>query len=191
MGSNQHRYALKTNWRLMLAFKFAMTLALVAGTAITAVPEDSPSSPHGVQETRRDKDGATVHEAPSPNQQASASASRVVYIVSWRLNGNNSWPGYRGKLWVDKANGQVRRLTRVASKENGDIDAWVPYVKVATEINYGEVDIAGLGKFLLPVRSEMVSCERGMPACNHNVLTFKNCCKFAAKSRILTDSPQP
>ncbi|MBZ5511878.1 MAG: hypothetical protein LAN70_12010 [Acidobacteriia bacterium] len=108
---------------------------------------------------------------------------------AWRINGRESLPGYHGTLWVDKTTGQLRRLTRESSKD--EVESWTHYVLVANDIRYDAVDIAELGKFFLPVRSELMSCERGMTFCNRNVLTFKNCRKFSAKARIITDAPEP
>ena len=109
---------------------------------------------------------------------------------AWHLNDKDVVPGYHGSIWVDKATGQMVRMTRVSQSSTGEIDSSVPYTYVGNETVYSEVTIQGLGKFYLPVLSQLVSCERGMNICKRNILTFKACRRFAAKSRIITDSPQ-
>ncbi len=108
---------------------------------------------------------------------------------AWHINNKEIVPGYHGSIWVDKATGHMVRMTRVSEASAGEIDASVPYTYVGSETVYSEVAISGLGKFHLPVMSQLVSCERGMNICKRNLLTFKDCRKFAAKSRIITDSP--
>lgn len=108
---------------------------------------------------------------------------------SWRLNNREVVPGYHGTILVDKASGQLVRITRIAEASAHEIDSSVPYTFVGSEVDYSEARIAELGKFFLPVKSQLVSCERGVKICHRNVLTFKNCRKFAAKSRIITDAP--
>ena len=64
---------------------------------------------------------------------------------------------------------------------------------VEVTIDYSEVPIGDLDTFLLPSRSETNVCDRhnsGL-SCGKNVVVFDDCRKFAAKSRILTDNPQP
>jgi hypothetical protein len=45
-------------------------------------------------------------------------------------------------------------------------------------------------RFLLPVHSEDLSCERGTSDCNRNVIEFRNYKKFGADTSITFDSPQ-
>ncbi len=107
----------------------------------------------------------------------------------WRLNNKVVVPGYHGSIMVDKSTGQLVRMTRISEAAANEIDPSVPYTSVYSETVYSPVEISGLGKFQLPVKSQLMSCERGVTICKRNVLTFKDCRKFAAKSRIITDSP--
>ena len=109
----------------------------------------------------------------------------------WRLDEKVFRPGFHGSIWIEKTTGRLLRLTREARAALQEIDSWLPYVAVASDTWYGEVEVSGLGKFFLPVRSQLVSCARGIRICNRNVLTFRNCRKFAGKARIITDAPQP
>ena len=106
----------------------------------------------------------------------------------WKLGEKVFQPGFHGRIWIEKTTGRLLRLTRDARSSLQEIDSSVPYVVVVSDTWYSEVEISGLGKFFLPVRSELVSCQQGKRTCNHNILTFRSCRKFAAKSRIL-DSP--
>lgn len=106
---------------------------------------------------------------------------------SWRVAGVVYFPAYHGSIWIDKTTGQLRRFTEEASQ----IDRWVGYTAVFKDTEYAGVQISELGKFVLPVRSRAEGCERGMPFCSVNVLTFYTCRKFAAKAKIVTDHPQP
>jgi hypothetical protein len=109
----------------------------------------------------------------------------------WKLDGREFKPGYHGRLWVESESGRLRHLTRKANSTPDEIDPWVGFTSISFDITYDDVEIPVLGRFLLPVRSELVSCQRDIPGCKHNVLTFHNCRKFAGKARIITDSPQP
>jgi hypothetical protein len=106
---------------------------------------------------------------------------------SWRVASVVYFPAYHGSIWIDKTTGQLRRFTEEASQ----IDHWVGYTALFKDTEYAGVQISELGKFVLPVRSLAVGCERGMPFCSENVLTFYACRKFAAKAKIVTGDPQP
>ena len=106
---------------------------------------------------------------------------------SWRVAGIEYFPAFHGSLWIDKTTGHLRRFTEEASR----IDHWVGYTALLKDTEFASVEISELGKFMLPVRSRAVGCQRGLPDCSENVLTLHTCRKFAAKARIVTDDPQP
>jgi hypothetical protein len=106
---------------------------------------------------------------------------------SWRVARVEHFPAYHGSIWIDKTTGHLRRFTEEAS----EIEHWVGYTAMSKETEYAGVQISELGTFVLPVRSRAVGCERGMPFCSENVLTFYTCRKFAATAKIVTDDPRP
>jgi hypothetical protein len=50
--------------------------------------------------------------------------------------------------------------------------------------------LIGDAKFLLPVHSEALSCERGTNGCSRNSIDFRNYRKFSADTNITFDAPQ-
>ena len=94
--------------------------------------------------------------------------------------GPSTYVGAKGLIWIDKPTSVVRRIVFHYT----DIDRDYPYVAIADSTNYTLVPIAGLGKFVLPVAGENLSCDRD-GFCWRDVYGFSNCRKFAAQSRIL------
>ena len=58
-----------------------------------------------------------------------------------------------------------------------------PYLRAETTLDYDFVRIEAK-TFLLPVRSENLSCQRGTTACWRNEIAFRNYRKFSADSNI-------
>jgi hypothetical protein len=98
-------------------------------------------------------------------------------------------PEYQGEIWVDRASERVVRLSLQPTRlpynfgfENAEIT-----------VEYEEVPITGAGTFLLPSRSETKACMRYAelrdPVCTKSKLLFHDCRKFAAKSRLVTETP--
>jgi hypothetical protein len=110
----------------------------------------------------------------------------------WTLRdsrGGSVHPEYQGEIWVDRASGRVLRL----SLRPIHLPYNFGFESAEIIIDYQEVPIAGAGVFLLPSRSETKACMRYAelrdPVCTTSNLAFHDCRKFAAKSRILTDTP--
>jgi len=116
-------------------------------------------------------------------------AFRYDYTVAqersgWRIEiaGQSFNPAQRGRLWLDRETSRVLRLEMESQKFPGDF----PIDKTEMTLEYDFVSI-GTRKFLLPVKSEILSCQRGKPDCSLNVLEFRNYRKFEAESQLITD----
>jgi len=111
--------------------------------------------------------------------------------LSWYLkasSGETTFPGYRGRLWVNKSNLKLMRLERRVA----EIAADFPIQQVNTVIDYGDVDLADGTSFVLPIHALNLTCPTFAPIhCGHNELTFKRWQKFAARARVLTGEETP
>jgi len=61
------------------------------------------------------------------------------------------------------------------------------HVESATDYQY--VRLGDAKQYLLPVHAETLSCERGTNYCSANVIDFRNCHKYSAKSTITFGAP--
>jgi hypothetical protein len=107
----------------------------------------------------------------------------------WLLgaNGRNTYPEFLAKIWVDQSSHHMVRFELNATPESD-----FPLSDVRLSTNYEDLPLGDGTKFVLPVESESNSCMWNVPGrhiafCSDNVLRFKNCHKFGASSRILTD----
>jgi hypothetical protein len=56
--------------------------------------------------------------------------------------------------------------------------------KVETTVDYGWVTIAGK-RYLMPTKSEVLSCQRGMFVCSRNEIEFRNYRRFQVESQVM------
>jgi hypothetical protein len=133
----------------------------------------------------------------SPRTNADFHGKRAATIVNraaWRYDftveqPNSHWhvevetgaymPGYSGAVWIDKENYRVLRIEMSAERMPGSF----PLDQVEWAVDYDYVPI-GEGKYLLPVHSETLSCQRGTNQCARNVIDFRNYRKFTADTSI-------
>jgi VWFA-related protein len=102
--------------------------------------------------------------------------------------GDSSFPGYHGRLWVDKSTSHLMRLERKVD----DVPADFAIQRADLVVDYGDVDLADGTRFVLPEQAVNVSCPGVASShCWHNQLTFKHWHKFAARARILTSQEEP
>ena len=94
-------------------------------------------------------------------------------------------PEYVGVIWIDKENFRVLRI----ELEARNMPRGFALDTVESAVDYDYVVIGG-EKFLLPVHSETLSCERGTSLCDRNVIDFRNYKKFGADTSI-TFEPTP
>ena len=103
---------------------------------------------------------------------------------SWQVEagGSRFRPAYGGAIWIDKETNRVLRIEMSARK----IPAEFPLDQVESTVDYDFV-LIGDKKWLLPVHSEALSCERGTSECSRNVIDFRNYKKYGSDSSITFD----
>lgn len=89
-------------------------------------------------------------------------------------------PSYSGAVWIDPASGGVLRV-EMGTKS---LPAGYPVDKVESIVDYNWVMIGGT-KYLMPVKSDNLSCQTGTFDCDKNEIEFKNYRKFAVESNVL------
>ena len=94
-------------------------------------------------------------------------------------DGKSLRPAYAGSIWIDKETGNVLRI----EQRTGKIPGTFIYDKAETNLDYDFVRIDAK-TYLLPVKSEIMSCQRGTPNCTRNEIAFRNYRKFTADSDI-------
>ena len=99
----------------------------------------------------------------------------------WRVHapGESYSPAYRGTVWIDKETSRVLRI----EMQSRNVPQDFPIDKVESTLDYEFVRM-GTGKFLLPVKSESLSCFRGTSNCSRNVIEFRNYRKFGSESTV-------
>jgi len=130
------------------------------------------------------------------NKRSTTIVNRAAYLFDFSVQRENShWqvhspsdsylPEYTGAIWIDKSTSRVLRIELSAKNtpKTFQLDT------VESSIDYDYVPI-GDSKFLLPVHSEALSCDRGTSDCNRNVIDFRNYRKFSADTSVtFDDSP--
>ncbi len=130
------------------------------------------------------------------NKRSTTIVNRAAYRYDFLVEQPNShWhvfstsdsylPEYTGAIWIDKENSRVLRIELAARNmpKTFQLDT------VESAVDYDFV-LIGDSKFLLPVHSEALSCERGTSYCSRNVIDFRNYKKFSADTSI-TFEPGP
>ncbi len=109
----------------------------------------------------------------------------------WRVRdskGRAVNPGFQGQLWLDRGTGRLLKLRLQAV----DLPAGLDITWIRTSIDYAPTSLGDAGVFVLPVRSETTICgwwENSQ--CPKHVMTFHDCRKFAATTRIIAEVPEP
>lgn len=102
-------------------------------------------------------------------------------------NGRDTYPEFVAEISVDQI---THRIVRFDLKATPASDFPLSDVRLSTD--YEDLPLGDGTYFVLPVESESNSClwnmdRKRIAFCNDNVLRFKNCHKFGASSRIVTD----
>ena len=107
----------------------------------------------------------------------------------WVLQSNKltTYPEFRAEIWLDQTTHNLLRF-KVMPLPDPDF----PVSNIELDTRYENIQLGDGTEFVLPVKSESSSClwnypKRTMAFCNYSLMTFKNCHKFRAKSRIITD----
>lgn len=104
----------------------------------------------------------------------------------WRLHGGDDVlaPPYGGELWVDQENGDLLRFQSTAE----EIPPMFPMQSADLLTDYDHVSFGDGTAFVLPVTATVATRFRGEEA-TRNVVQFRNCQKFRAKTHIVLDIP--
>jgi len=94
-------------------------------------------------------------------------------------DGSKAAPSYSGTIWIDKATHNVMRI----EEQTGAMPAGFIFDKAESTLEYGFVRIDGKD-YVLPVHSEVLTCQRDSSACTKNEINFQNYRKFSADSNI-------
>jgi VWFA-related protein len=129
-----------------------------------------------------------VRETSSGERAAWVFSYRIVKQNNplWRLHGGNAVvaPPYQGELWVDQKTGELLRFGSVAT----DIPKTFPTAAAELQIDYADVPFADGSSFVLPADFTVTTSLRGQEAMR-NLVQFRNCHKFRAKSRMVLNVP--
>jgi hypothetical protein len=118
-------------------------------------------------------------------------ADRPAYVYDFSVDRlRSNWtvhvPGqyivsaYKGSVWIDKQSGHALRI----EMQGKNIPQEFPLDSVESAVDYDYVSLGTPQKFLLPVRAEILSCQRGSSDCDRNVIEFRNYHKFTGQSTI-------
>lgn len=94
-------------------------------------------------------------------------------------------PAYSGELWVDQKTGELLRF----DLEANDIPKTFPTQSAEILTDYAKVSFDDGSSFVLPSDATVATTFRGVDT--RNILRFRNCHKFQAKSHILLEAPPP
>jgi hypothetical protein len=96
---------------------------------------------------------------------------------------NHSYaPAYKGSVWIDQ---ETHRVLRIEQRTVWLPDSF-PFDKAESTIEYGFVFI-DRARYLLPIESENLACQRATSNCTQNTISFRNYRKFHAESDIKYD----
>jgi hypothetical protein len=89
-------------------------------------------------------------------------------------------PAYKGATWIDPKNGRVLRIELEAI----NLPSQFPTDHVESATDYQYIRLGGTQQFLLPVHSEVLSCQRGTSNCSKNSIDFRNYHKYTGESTV-------
>jgi hypothetical protein len=127
------------------------------------------------------------------DQRATTIVNRPAWRYDYTVDARNShWkitsrtttisPEYVGSVWIDKESFRTLRLELIGRNMPKEFELDT----VESAVDYDFVTI-GDNRFLLPVHSEILSCERRTGYCSRNVIDFRDYRKFNADSSIKVD----
>jgi VWFA-related protein len=104
----------------------------------------------------------------------------------WRLHGENGVlaPSYKGELWVDQEGGKLLRFTSAAL----EIPPAFAMAAASLEIDYANVAFSDGSSFVLPSDFTVNTTYRHEDP-TRNIVRFRNCHKFRAKTQIVLNVP--
>jgi hypothetical protein len=125
----------------------------------------------------------TIHNRPAYvyNFEVTRELSR------WRIEAPSQlyYPATKGSVWIDKETSRVLRI----EQQGKAMPALFPFDTIEATVDYDFIRLGTTGPYLLPVESEVLSCQRGTSICSRNKIEFRNYKKFGAESDITFDKP--
>jgi hypothetical protein len=108
-------------------------------------------------------------------------------LSRWRIEAPSElyYPATKGSVWIDK---ETSRVLRIEQQGKG-MPALFPFDTIEASVDYDFVRLGTSGPYLLPVESEVLSCQRGTSICSRNKIEFRNYRKFGAETSITFDKP--
>lgn len=99
----------------------------------------------------------------------------------WKVMPDSQYyfPAYTGSIWFDKTTGRALRVEIGAVQ----LPKEFPIDTVESAVDYDIVTI-GSRRPLLPVKAEILSCERNSTNCSRNVIEFRNYHQFGSETEI-------
>jgi len=89
-------------------------------------------------------------------------------------------PAFKGSVWIDP---QTARVLRIEEKAYGFPETF-PSDAVESATDYEYVQLGDAQKYLLPVHSENLMCQRGTVMCSRNTIDFRLYHKYSGESKI-------
>ena len=108
-------------------------------------------------------------------------------LSRWRIEAPSQlyYPATKGSVWIDK---ETSRVLRIEQQGKG-MPALFPFDTIEATVDYDFIRLGTTGPYLLPVESEVLSCQRGTSICSRNKIEFRNYRKFGAETSITFDKP--
>jgi len=87
---------------------------------------------------------------------------------------------YGGRVWIDVATGQIRKLERQAE----DLPKAFPFVRAESEVEYGEIRLGDSQRYFLPIRGKSQVCLRDSNICTRSEIEFSRYRRYSGEATI-------
>lgn len=133
--------------------------------------------------------GATLRGNPALLYEFHLSADKNTFWTIYDDHNGSIKPELHGELWIEPRMGRLLRL----QVEPVHMPPQFDLKSGSTMVDYAEVGLGDAGVFLMPTSSQTNACMRGYEVdrlrttltCVSNVVTFQNCHKFTARTRVV------
>jgi hypothetical protein len=122
---------------------------------------------------------AVLHDAPMLSFHFRVQDATNHGLWYLRSEDKTFYPGYGGQMWIDRVTLHLRRIDMRATELTG-----FPAVSHHVNIEYADTALGDGTSFVPPVRASIENCTTPSK-CIANDLTFTNCQKFRAESRVV------
>jgi len=100
----------------------------------------------------------------------------------WIISSNYQFvlSSYGGRVWIDVATGQIRKLERRAE----DLPKAFPFARVESDVEYKDIRLGDSQRYFLPVRGRSEVCMRESNVCTRNEIGFTRYRRYSGESTI-------